>query len=272
MPSITLANSQNLDKRGSFEKKFTKEKQKVDHFKNVYKFARSSYGSKKLFKAFYLGCQWPVNFENFLKLNPIRVKKIVGIKKQFKKVSQSLDVTKIPVTIKNVKKISINIQRRDFKSVSKKVFKIAIKVVQTILDILTFIGLGQLFYFYSLGNANEALKFSKRCFKVLSGSFLLFKDRTKYIKHSNTQKVFEAQKSKDLRLKTIFCEIKNLDLLKLIKNIAIIALNCFLAFEVMFEIALLSATLKIALSTIALSLTIFTYFYKETLTYPKILK
>ena len=270
MPITTLANTQNLDKIGSFEKKFVQDKQKVDHFKNVYKFSLSSYGSKKLFKAFYLTCKWPLNFESLLKLNPFRVKKIVDIKKQFKKASQSLDVTKVFTAIKNVKKISI-IQKNDFKSPSKKVFKIAIKVVRTILDILTFIGLGQLFCFYSLGRANGVLKLSKRCFKVISSSFLFFKDGTKYLKHSKSQKVFETQKSKDLRLQTIFHEIKNLDLIKIIKNITIIALNCFITFELFFEIALISATLKIVLSTISLSLAIFTHFYKASLTYPKIL-
>ncbi|NGX52340.1 MAG: hypothetical protein KR126chlam5_00637, partial [Candidatus Anoxychlamydiales bacterium] len=262
-------NAHNLEKIGSFAEKFSKEKQKVDYFKIFSHFVQSSYGSKKLFKAFYLGCQWPVNFEGFLKLTPTRVKKIIDVKKQFKKVSQSLDVTKIPATIKKVKKISI-IQRKDFKSVPKKVFKIAIKVVQIILDVLTFIGLGQIFCFYSLGNANGVLKLSKRCFKVIASSFLFFRDRTKYIKHSKSQKVFESEKSKDLRMKTIFHEIKNLDFLKIIKNITIIALNCFITFELFFEVALISATIKILLSTISLSLAIFTHFYKASLTYPEI--
>ena len=148
----------------------------------------------------------------------------------------------------------------------------AIKVVRIILDALTFIGLGEIFCFYSLGNANQVLKLSKRCFKVLASSFLFFRDRTKYIKHSKFQKVLESEKSKDLRLKTIFHEIKNLDLIKTIKNITIIALNCFITFELFFEIALISATLKIVLSTISLSLAIFTHFYKASLTYPKISK
>ncbi|NGX49018.1 MAG: hypothetical protein K940chlam5_00614 [Candidatus Anoxychlamydiales bacterium] len=269
MASITSANTQNLDKVRAFGEKFSKDKQKVDYFKNVYKFVRSSYGSKKLFKAFSLSCEWPVNFEGFLKLNPTRIKKIIDVKKQFKKVSQSLDVTKIPVTIKNIRKISI-IQRNDFKNVAKKVFKIAIKVVRIILDALTFVGLGQIFCFYSLGNANGILKLSKRCFKVLASSFLFFRDRTKYLKHSKFQKVLESEKSKDPRLKTIFHEIKNLDLLKIIKNITIIALNCFITFELFFEVALISATIKIVLSTISLSLAVFTHFYKASLTYPKI--
>ena len=264
--------AQNLEKIRSFDEKFSKEKQKVDYFKIFSHFVQSSYGAKRLFKAFYLSCKWSVNFENFLKLSPARVKKIIDLQHRFKNINQSLNITKIPTTLKNIKKISLNVKKNNILSCSKNLLKVAQKIVQTILDIFMFAQVGELFCLYSFGKAVFTIKLSKKVLMLLKGSFVLASDQMKSIKYSKIQEMVKNKKALDNRKIVIFHELKNLDLLKLIKSITLIALSCFLVFEMMFQVALISATLKIALSTIGLVLSIVICFYQKALTYPKISK
>ncbi len=268
MSSIVSADLYNLDQIKYFDKKFSKEKQEIDHFKIFTNFVQKVDGSKKLFKAFNLSCESSLYFKSFLKLAPDRVKKIVFLKKHFKKIEQSLDVIKVLTITESVKKISKNISRKDFQKKSQKLVKIAIRIVEMILDILTFIRLGKLFFLYSLERQKKALAFSKRIFQILSGFLNFFKDVTKQKKHLDTKKRFETRL--DLRLKIIFKEITTLHFLKIIKDISSIALSCFIIFEIAFQGATCLVGMKILLSAISLSSAMFVHFYKESFTYPKV--
>jgi len=259
---------QDSTKVQNFEKKFYKKEEEKDYFKIFSHYVQSSVGTYKLFKLLRDGCRWPIHFAAQLGLNVDFVKKLFNVENRFKFIYKNLILAKFPGTLVGLNKSYKDFQKADIQDITRKRDKLSKKVVETIADFSFLVQLGEVLSLYSLGVISPVANLSGNLFMFFFHTLNLKMDSEDYIEHDKMQKVVETQKKPVKRLQVLFHEIKKLDLLKIAKSIASIALSVFLLIEMIFKTALVSATTLLVFSTAAIVFSIWAHFYQETMTYP----
>ncbi|NGX28033.1 MAG: hypothetical protein K940chlam1_00206 [Candidatus Anoxychlamydiales bacterium] len=267
MTTITaISDSQKLKR---FEQKYSLEKQKIEYPKIISKFTSSSYGAKKVFRLGIINCSWLINFSNFFKLNYDTIKKIVDIKNDFHLVHKTLSITKIPNCLRNVNKSYNDYLKKEVDNTRKR-DKLAQKLIKAFHEGTVIVQLGQLYCLYTFGAfSNKILTFSTKFFLFISSGFKLKMNTEDYLKHREIQKI-AFDKKVDSRLKTILYEIKNLDLIKLIKSITSIVIGIFFLLEFIFAIVIVSPIIALILSTISVGFSVWSHLYKGSMSYQEI--
>lgn len=266
MASIAaISDSQKLK---NFENKYSLEKQKIDYPKKISKFTGTSYGAKKVFRVGTISCSWLINFSNFFKFSTISIKKIVDIKDNFHLIHKTLSITKIPNCLINVNKSYNDYLKKELDNTRKR-DKLAQKLIKVFHEGSVFVQLGQLYCLYTFGAfSNKILCFSSKFFLFISSGFKFKMNSEDYLEHKEIHKIVGNQKV-DGRLKTILYEIKNLDLIKLIKCITSLVVGIFCMLEFIFAMAIVSPLVILTLSTISVCFSIWSHLYKESMTYPQ---
>lgn len=261
-----------LKKISDLERSYEKEEQSQDYFRIFSSYVQSSSGLSKFFKLLINGCNWPVHFANVLNVSEEAINRLLCLSKNIKFVNNNLILAKYPKTIQDLKDSYSSYQKVQIHDdvVVKKRDKLILNVLQTVSDTTLMIQLGEILSLYTLGRLSTLINFTGNLFMVFFGGMSLKMDSQAYFEHCQMNQIVESQKRPVRRLKTLFHEIKNLDLLNIAKTVASLALNTLIILEIVFKIAPISAGCLLLISTAATILTVWSHFYKESMTYPSV--
>jgi hypothetical protein len=259
-----------FNKVKDLEKKYSQKELGHDYFKIFSHYVQSSTGSNNLFKLLIAGCSWPIHFARDLGLSLETLKKLFEIEGGFIFIAKNLILAKYPKTLEELSSSYEEYRKTKISDLTKTRDKFASKVAQAVADSSLLIQLGEILSLYSLGVLSPVVNFSGNLFSLLFCSFSLKINSTEYFEHKNTQKIIEDQRASVSRLKILFHEIINLDLLNIAKSVVLIALNALLVLNVLYKTTLASIPTLLLLSTCATVLAISSHFYKESMTYPLI--
>lgn len=266
--AISLANSNNLSvKVEALQAKYTKEKKKdFNYFKIFSHFIQSAEGTYQLFKSLANSCKLPIHYASYLKLSPEILKQISKLKGNFNFINKNMILTKIPKNIDNLKNSysSLNIQDARNRDVFVK------NVVENVADFGFLVQLGSILSLYNLGSLSTTINLIAHSFLNMAYCLRLKMTAEDYVDRREIVNHLKLENKKITRLETLFSELKNLSLIRVIKSIISIALSTFLIYEIIFKKALIQASIIILLSTLTSVLSIWAHFYQKTLSYPAV--
>jgi len=254
----------------NIQKKYNQNKIKTDYFKIFSHYVQTNIGTSSVLKLLINGCRWTIQFANILGLSCASVAKLSKAQSKFKFVNKNLILTKYPKVLNELKDAYNDYQKKEIKDITRKRDKLASKVVKTVSDTSFIIQLGEILSIYSLGGLGPIINFAGNFFMLLFNCVNLKIDTEDYYENDSLQKNVDGQKMPVKRLYKIFSENKNLNLLRMVKSIGSIAISSFLILDILFKAVLLSTSGYLLLSTCVTVFTIWSHFYKESMTYPLI--
>ncbi|MBN2478608.1 MAG: hypothetical protein JXA94_00095 [Parachlamydiales bacterium] len=268
MSSISTKNYTILDVFKSYEKhSYTKEP--TDYFKTVSHFTQSSSGTYRIFKFLSKIFKSSGLFFQYLGLNPVFASNAFMLQKKFNFLTRGMILTKMPSSIVGLKKSLENFEKEDLIKKIRVRDKSIKNVLESIADFSFLAQFGDLLGLYSLG---ELLgPFFKLSGEVFLSGFSGYNAKMA-IEDFYKNKKFEqiALKSQNERLITISKEKNRLNMMNVAKSVATSAMAFFMAFEMIFKIVVIPEVGMLFFSTIVVILSIWTHFYKESMTYPEI--
>lgn len=266
MPSIhAISDSKKINE---LEKKYYQTENESDYFKIFSHYVQSSNGTSRLFKLLTDFCRWPLHFASSLNISVNSIKKLLDLQNRFKFLSKSMIIAKFPNTLIDLNNSLKAYQHANIENVTRLRDKVALRITQTVSDGGFLIQLGELLSLYSLGGISSVVNLASNLFYLFYYCISLKMGSEDYLEHNRMQKIVDSQKNPIKRLQSIFHEIKNLDLLNIAKSVSAIALTVFFISNILFETTIISAGSLLLLSTCSTVFAIWSYFYKESMTFP----
>ncbi len=251
-----------------FEEKYKKEEVIPDYLNTSSKYFTSTSGAHRLFQAIKIFLAFPILYAKDL-FSLKNVTKIIQAQSKFKTADKLLLVPKMIFDVNELSKSYKEAEDKTVKHTTRRRDKVAKKIVETVADCSVFLQLGEMLGIYALGAIiGPAASFTGSLFLFFQNIFCLKMEREDFISlkalHANEEPNIKSNK----RLRAIFSENINLDLIKLTKTIISVALSVFLLAEFLFAMTILAPQTLLFLSTTTTILAIWSHFYKESMTYP----
>jgi len=234
-----------------------------NQYDNLIKFTQTGVGSYKTFKLFSKMMGSLAEIFKRLNFSSEFIDKLQGASKKFNFASKAMIVTKIPSSLKDFKLNIEKVKSEDFSHKKLEKTKTFRKIFESISDAAILIQFGEVLQLYTLGGViSPVIKLSSNIF--LTGFYLLSSklEITNYIKEKKFEDITKKHGSE--RLQTIATERKRLAML----NLASTAVAIFMLIEIIFKFSIISEIALLAVSTITIILSVWSFFYKESMTYP----
>jgi hypothetical protein len=232
-------------------------------------YIKTSPGMKNISKLASHFLEWVLYFSNVLNLSTHTTERLINLRNRFSFINKNLNITTYPDGLHKLVKSFDDYQKKD-QQVSKKGYKLASKVAQTVADTSVLIQLFEILSFYSLGVMSPVVNFSSNFFTFVYNFIDLKIDIEDYFEHCKMQKIVESQEKPLKKLQKLFHEIKNLDLLNIAKAVISIAISIFLILDIIFKTVIVPVGPLLMLTTISTVVAIWAHFYKESMTYPAV--
>jgi hypothetical protein len=262
--AISLADSRKVQE---YQKLYSQKKAEKDYTDIFFGYTQTSLGIYRIFSLFSNVFKWPLHYAKALNLSDDLVNRLFKLQGGFKFVSKNLLIPRLANDYYRLENSYKKFQSSEIEDLTRNRDKFIENAALTTADTIGLVQLGELVGFYSLRNFSPLFIIANNIFNIFQNLFSIKINKEDYFEHDEMLKIVSSQNKAVERLKILFHELKNLDMIRIAKAITSIALSVFLLSETIFQYSILPGGMILLISTAYILLAIWKDFYQKSLTY-----